>query len=64
MRKKQESSSKNSKAKKIHGNDLSVVENELAAWEQPALANVSATLSKGKLIGIVGPVGAGKHSNT
>lgn len=31
-------------------------------WKSPTLSNVNVTIKKGKLIGVVGPVGAGKSS--
>lgn len=54
--------SKHGKAKQgKHGkNGIALVDN--SDWKSPTLSNINVDFKKGKLIGVVGPVGAGKSS--
>ena len=37
-------------------------EDESSTWTKPTLSNINVDFPKGKLIGVIGPVGAGKSS--
>lgn len=53
----------NGKSKNIKSNgkkDIALVDN--SDWKSPTLSNINVDFKKGKLIGVVGPVGAGKSS--
>lgn len=47
---------------KSHKSKFAQDEDELEDWKRPTLENINVDFPKGKLIGVVGPVGAGKSS--
>lgn len=53
---------KNGKPKHAKNGKNGAVAHENFDWKQPSLNNINVEFKKGKLIGVVGPVGAGKSS--